>query len=189
MTDCGFSVIELEMATSRDDQSARVTKKDLKDVQCTDTTKKDRQDGISNQPSKTRASTLQLDLVCQRAASSDSVSVSSLHRAKPQRSYRALKLSSDLPSHASKPNAATCFHIVAWSRCFVPRWLGLSAPLPCDIYIVYMRAYFWVRTALLSHARDAQSTLVESGQRVRHNAVQVIQGTDDKEKNGSENNK
>ena len=30
MTDCGF---ELEMATTRDDQSARVTKKKLKDVQ------------------------------------------------------------------------------------------------------------------------------------------------------------
>ena len=136
------------MATSRDDQSARVTKKDLKDVQCTDTTKKDRQDGISNQPSKTRASTLQLDLVCHRAASSDSVSVSSLHRAKPQRSYRALKLSSDLPSHASKPNAATCFHIVAWSRCFVPRWLGLSAPLPCDIYSVHARVFLGADSSL-----------------------------------------
>ena len=93
MTDCGFSVIALEMATSRDVQSARVTEKELKDAQCTDTTKKDQQDGFSNQPSKTRASTLQLDLVslCHRPASSDSVSVRGLHRTKPLRSYK-LKL-------------------------------------------------------------------------------------------------
>ena len=49
MTDCGFSVIELEMATSRDVQSARVTTKDLKDVHCTDTTKRGQQDGFSDQ--------------------------------------------------------------------------------------------------------------------------------------------
>ena len=44
--------------------------------------KKDLQDGFSNQPSKTRASSLQLDLVsmCHRSASSDRVSVRSLLR-------------------------------------------------------------------------------------------------------------
>ena len=36
------------MATSRDDQSARVTKKEVNDVQCADTAKKDQQDGFSN---------------------------------------------------------------------------------------------------------------------------------------------
>ena len=50
------------------------------------------------------------------------LSVRRLLRAKPLRSYMAqaysvpLKLSSDLPSRFSKPNAATCFHIVVWSR-------------------------------------------------------------------------
>ena len=62
MTDCDFSMIGLEMATSRDDQSALVTNKKLKNVQyvySADTTKRDQQDGFSNQPSKTRA-----NLVC-----------------------------------------------------------------------------------------------------------------------------
>ena len=35
---------------------------------------------------------------------------------------------SDLTSRLSKPNAATCFIIVAWSMCFVPRSLGFSEP-------------------------------------------------------------
>ena len=47
MTDCGISVIALEMATSRDVQSARVTEKELKDAQSTDTTKRDQQCGNS----------------------------------------------------------------------------------------------------------------------------------------------
>ena len=49
MSDCGFSVIELEMATGRDVQSARVTTTDLKDVVCTDTTKRGQKDGFSDQ--------------------------------------------------------------------------------------------------------------------------------------------
>ena len=39
----------------------------------------------------------------------------------------AFKLSSDLPSRDSKPNAITCFHIVVWSRYFVPRSVAPDA--------------------------------------------------------------
>ena len=106
------------------------------------------------------ASTLQLDLVstCHRSASSDCVFVRSLLQAKPLRSYMAqadsvpLKLSSDLPSRFSKPNAATCVHIVAWSRCFVPRSLGFSEQnlLLRDVFLEPQRSCLQVSD--LAHA-------------------------------------
>ena len=122
-------------------------------VQCTDTTKRDQQGCFSNQPSA-----LQLDLVstCHCTASSDRVSVRGLLQAKPPRSYMAracgvaLRLSSDLPSCFSKPNAATCFHIFAWSRCFVPRSLGFSEPFCRVSRISFPVMCFWSHSVRVS---------------------------------------
>ena len=104
------------MATSRDDQSARVTEKKLKDVQCVYSAQT-QQKGINRMASPIspprRERARDLVSICHRSASSDRVSIRSLLRVKPLRSYMAhsysvaLRLNSDLPSRFSKPNAAT----------------------------------------------------------------------------------
>ena len=97
--------------------------------------------------------------ICYRSASSDRVSIRSLLWAKPLRSYmaqaysEALRLNSDLPSRYSKPNAATCFHIVAWSRCFVPRSLGFSEPFCRLSRISFSVLCFWSHSVRVSKCR------------------------------------
>ena len=109
-------------------------------------------------PPRRSASTIQLDLVsiCHRSASSDRVCLRSMLRAKPLRSYMAqaysvaLRLNSDLPSRFAKPNATTCFHIVAWSRCFVPNSLGFSEPFCRLSRISFSVMCFWSHSVRVS---------------------------------------
>ena len=62
----------------------------------------------------------------------------------------ALKLTSDLPSRFSKPNAPTCFHIVAWSKCFVPKSLAFSEPFFRLSRISFSVMCFWSHSVRVS---------------------------------------
>ena len=51
---------------------------------------------------------------------------------------------------SQKPNAATVFHIVAWSRCFVPRSLGFSEPFCRLSRMSFSVMCFWSHSVRVS---------------------------------------